>query len=121
MKTFVSGVILAVGLWNVACTSSSDTAITVKDNEEAYTFSAHYDKSRTAALQEYLTDALGPEAWTSQVDINQTTTLPDQTTFHVETSAGQLAIEMDKSSNKPAAYQRLKKVCEGMRNVILDK
>ncbi|OZI07387.1 hypothetical protein BWI93_15345 [Siphonobacter sp. BAB-5385] len=120
MKILLGGMIIGLSLWSMSCVSSSDTNITVSDNEKAYTFSAHYDQSRTAALQAYMADAFGEKEWGSQDDIDQITTLADQTTFHIEASAGQLAIELDKSANKPAAYQRMKQVCEGMRKVILN-
>jgi hypothetical protein len=51
-------------------------------------------------------------------EIDATLTLQDQTTFYVRSYPGELELKLDKEKNSYEAYERVKKMCEGIKSVV---
>ena len=84
--------------------------------------SAHFARSKTRAVHEYMDKKLGYPNNVSFVnsEIDATLTLQDQTTFYVKSYPGELELKLDKEKNSYEAYERVKRMCEGIKSVVTD-
>lgn len=97
--------------------------ISVSENENVYKMSAHFTRSKTRAVHEFMDKKLGHPNNVSFVnsEIDATLTLQDQTVFYVKSYPGELEIKLDKEKNSYEAYKRVKEMCEGIKSVVADK
>ena len=104
-------------------TTNHDTSVTVSDNEDAYSFSARYDPENTGKVERYVNRCISPNRLgNSDHDyIDANTSLPDNTRFYVKEEPGLVKIELDKKRNSTASYYRIKKMCEGIKNLLAGK
>ena len=98
-------------------------SITVSEDEDTYTFAAKYQSGQTAGVQRYINACISPnrlgDTESDQVDV--TTSLPDKTQFYIKESPGRLKIELDKRKNSTASYYRIKRMCEGVKQLLAGK
>lgn len=82
--------------------------------------SAHYQKNRTKAVDEFLQDKIGklPNSSMFKRYTNTEMVLEDGTRFYLEKSPGYLSIELDKSKNSTRSYMAVKQLCEALKPVI---
>ena len=96
------------------------TAITVNENDRSYKFSASYNKEVTERVRAYINNCLKPTVivipGNDYMDI--TTILTDKTQFYIKESPGWLKIEFDKRKNSFGSYLRIKRICEGVKNLL---
>ena len=97
--------------------------ISVTENFDSYQFSANYNPDNTARVQSYINNCISPnnlfQSENDYMDIN--TTLSDRTKFYIKESPGRLKIKLDKPGNTFNSYMRIKKMCEGIKNVLAGK
>jgi hypothetical protein len=95
-------------------------SITVSEQRDTYEFSAHYDRANTTRVQAYINDCIKPDQMgNSENDyIDANTALPDNTRFYIKESPGRLKIRLDKTQNSTASYYRIKKMCEGVKQLL---
>ncbi|SHN12809.1 hypothetical protein [Mucilaginibacter sp. OK098] len=103
--------------------NNGDVAISVSDTDEAYTYIASFDEDYTDKVQGYINHSIKPNGlFRSTHDyFDVTTTLKDGTGFYVKESPGNLKIEINKKKNSTASYFRIKKMCDGISNVLKGK
>ena len=96
------------------------TSISVKDKSKYFEMSAHYQKNRTKAVDEFLQDKIGklPNSSMFKRYSNTEMVLEDGTRFYLEKSPGYLSIELDKSKNSTRSYMAVKQLCEALKPVI---
>ena len=94
--------------------------IHVSEDESIYKMSAHFARSKTRAVHEFMDEKLGHPNNVSFVnsEIDATLTLQDQTVFYVKSYPGELEIKLDKKKNSHVAYSRVKEMCEGIKDVV---
>jgi hypothetical protein len=100
-----------------------DIHISVSENENTYKMSAHFARSKTKAVHEYMDKKLGYPNNVSFVnnEIDATLTLQDKTTFYIKSYPGEIELKLDKEKNSYEAYRRVKEMCEGIKSVVADK
>lgn len=100
--------------------NNGDVSITVKDTDDAYTYTASFDEDYTGKVQSFINHSIKPNGlFKSTHDyFDVTTTLKDGTDFYIKESPGDLKIEINKRKNSTSSYLRIKKMCDGVSNVL---
>jgi len=103
--------------------NSHDTAITVNDDRDSYTFTARYDRIATARVEGFINKNISPDQMGSSVEdyIDANTRLNDNTRFYIKESPGKLKIRIDKTTNTVASYYRIRKMCDGVKELLTGK
>ncbi len=107
-------------IWNKVFENNRGTAITVNENDDDYSFSASFDKAETRAVWLYINQNISPNSLgKSENDyFDVTTSLTDKTAFYIKESPGELKIELDKRKNTTASYNRIKSLCNGVKDIL---
>jgi hypothetical protein len=116
---FLVSLSLFIG-WIKFAKNSDDISISVADTDNTYTYTASFNEDVTGRVQGYINHCIKPNGlFRSTHDyFNVTTTLKDGTEFYVKESPGELKIEIDKRKNSYASFMRIKKMCDGISNVL---
>ncbi len=106
-----------------SCTHSSDngdTSLSFSESDQYYAMNAHFSKSQTRDVEEYMDSRIGTGSNMSFVNsrIDGKLALDDHTTFYIKKSPGILKIKLDKDENSDEAYHRIKAMCEGIKKVL---
>jgi hypothetical protein len=109
--------------WSRFERNSDDVSISVSDTDDTYTFKASFNEDYTGKVQDYINHSIKPNGlFKSTHDyFNVTTTLKDGTDFYIKESPGDLKIVIDKRKNSTASYLRIKKMCDGVKEVLKGK
>lgn len=102
---------------------SSDLSLQYREDDDEYSFTGRFDKSKTAKVENYIEKSL-EESWLfGQAEDWQDyeATLEDHTRIHIKARPGRLKIVLDKDENSRASYIRVKQMCEGLKEVLRDK
>ena len=100
-----------------------DINISIIENVNSYQFSANYNAENTGRIQSYINSSIAPNGLFHSANdyMDITTTLSDRTSFYIKESPGRLKVELDKHKNSFGSYMRIKKMCEGIKNVLANK
>jgi hypothetical protein len=100
--------------------NNHDINIHVSESQHNYQFLAHYDKSRTRNVDEYMDDKIGGNSNVSFVnsEIDGKISLDDHTTFYIKKNPGYLQIKLDKDENSTASYKEIKNMAEGLKEIM---
>lgn len=98
-------------------------SITVSEEKDYYEFSANYDRSNTGRVEGYINSEISPDRLANSENdyVDANTSLPDNTRFYIKESPGKLKIKLDKRENSTASYYRIKKMCEGVKQLLAGK
>jgi hypothetical protein len=121
---YIRNILLALILGNCffSCSSSGDLRISVKDSDEEYQFSAHFDEHKTSKVKRVIDQSIAPALISSQEDeVGVTTILENKTRFDLQYDPGDVLIKLNKNENSKASYIRIKKMCEQIKKVIGEK
>jgi hypothetical protein len=129
MKTsviFAAFCILALGIFLVFArfeVFDHNISVSVSEDEDTYSFSAHYNSHNTAAVERYINNCVSPNGLAKSENdyFDANTSLTDHTQFYVYESPGKLKIKLDKRKNSTASYYRIKKMCDGIGNLLAGK
>jgi hypothetical protein len=110
-------------MWSKFRVNDHDIAIAVNDDNDKYKFSASFPESKTYAVEQYVNSSIAPNRlFKSESDyFDVTTTLTDQTEFYIKGSSGRLKIEIDKKKNSIASVYRIRRMCDGIKNILTAK
>ena len=110
-------------MWSKFRINNHDIAIAVNDDNSKYNFSASFPDNKTYAVQQFINSSIVPNNLFKAADdyFEVTTTLADQTEFYIEESSGKLKIEIDKRKNSIASVYRIRKMCDGVKNILTAK
>lgn len=94
--------------------------ITLSESDHYYSMNAHFSRSKTRAVEEYMNRRIGTLINMSFVNsrINGKLALDDHTTFYIKKYPGYIKLKLDKDENSDQAYHRIKAMCEGIKKVI---
>lgn len=97
-----------------------NTHVSISESEDEYRMSAYFNENKMNKIYQYMDERLGDRNNFSFANskIDATLTLDDRTTFYLKTSPGDLEIKFDKDRNSVESYNRVKKMCEGIKNII---
>jgi hypothetical protein len=103
--------------------NSQPAAISISDTRENYVFTARYDNIETSAVERFINRKISPDRMgSSEKDmIDAWTTLSDHTRFQIKESAGSLEISIKKGENAASSIARIKKLCEGIKQLLTKK
>jgi hypothetical protein len=97
-----------------------DINISVSESSYSYRLTAYFNKTGNKKVQRYINDCIKPNEFEGNyIDVN--TILDDKTSFYIKSVPGKLFIKLDKRENSEASYRRIKKMCEGIKEVLAKK
>lgn len=99
---------------------SNNVSVKINDDEEQYTLSATYQERKTTAVQNYINEYAGGENIISRGRADATVTLDDDTEFYIRSKKGKLKIKFDKEENSAAAYEKVKAMCQGIKEIVTE-
>ncbi|MEO6407035.1 MAG: hypothetical protein ABIY51_09165 [Ferruginibacter sp.] len=120
MKKSIIFFCLTVFITITSCRHHNDTSISFRDAERYYSMNAYFNRNQTRKLEYYLDRKLKRENNFSFVntDVNDIVSLDNNASFYLRKTPGHIEIKIDKDANSFAAYQRVRSLCEGMKEVI---
>ena len=93
--------------------------ISISESSHKYRLSAYYGRANYEKVHRYINECIQPTRLDGDY-VDVTTTLEDKTTFYIKSTSGELLIKLDKRENSEASYRRIKKICEGIKEVLKD-
>ena len=107
----------------LSCHHDRDISITYNDDDGFYSMNAYFDRRKIREVERYMDRMLGDVSNTSFVNtrIDGTIALEDHTIFYLKKLPGHIKIKLDKYKNSEEAYERVREMCEGMKDVLTDK
>jgi hypothetical protein len=104
-----------------SCWNSHDIHVKVKDNDDAYQFSARFNRSKSPQVERVINRFIAPTHVKSDNGLDFTTILDDRTALDIESSPGEVMIHMEKTGQNQASYLRVKRMCEAIKEAIAEK
>lgn len=106
--------------------NTSNISISVSENDDMYKLTASFDPAATTRVLHYINSRIGTtgnqqdgtyfDEATRRIDV--TTRLNDNTEFYIKELPGELKILLDKRKNSYASYMRIKRMGEGIKNLL---
>jgi hypothetical protein len=102
---------------------SSDLSLQYREDDEEYSFTGRFDKSKTGKVEGYIEKTLEENWLFGKANDWQDyeATLEDHTKIHIKASPGKLKIVLDKEENSRTSYLKVKQMCEGLKEILRDK
>ena len=99
-----------------------DISISISDDDDEYEMDAAFRRNQTYAVQVYLNDhLLNKGTKLSRNDfVDKEITLDDKTTFYINSNPGSLHIKIDKTENSEESCERIRVVCEDLKEILAD-
>ena len=119
LNALVFSVLVCVGV--MSCMHSDhDINISYSEDEHSYSMKAHFPKSETRDVDEYMDDRIGRRSNMSFVNsrIDGRLSFDDHTTFYIKKAPGFLDIELNKDENSDDSYHQVKSMCQGIKKVL---
>ena len=104
-----------------SCFHDHYISISISDDDDEYEMDALYQKRKTHAVQVYLNDHLlnnrlsVKHRWKDEV-----VTLDDDTKIYLNSYPGELRIKIDKTENSEESCDKVKQVCEELKDILAD-
>ena len=119
-RFFLFYVLLFVSLTSCRWYHNRNTDISYSEWSHYYSMKAHFNKNKTRMVDAYMDERLGDKSNMSFINtrIDGQIALDDHTTFYIKKHAGFLEIKFDKAENNYESFQRVKAMCEGIKEVI---
>ncbi|HEX2682804.1 MAG TPA: hypothetical protein VHL77_02665 [Ferruginibacter sp.] len=99
-----------------------DTSITTTDDEDEYEMEASYGRNKSHAVQVYLNDRFAVHSGRSfrNKNLNDEITLDDNTTVYINSYPGELRIKVNKAENSEESCERIRIICEDLKDILED-
>ena len=96
------------------------TSLKLSETDHYYNMEAWFYENRTDDVEAYMDEKIGRanNVSFSASRIDGRLTLGDRTTFFIKKFPGHIEIKLDKGENSPGSYQKIKSLCEGIREVL---
>ncbi len=101
----------------------NDLSISIQEDEEEYKLSAHFEERKTRAVQNFIKEYTASNINFKRRNnnyIDATVTLDDDTKFYIKSKQGILKIKFDKEQNSEASYEKIKEMCEGVKELLAE-
>jgi len=99
--------------------NGDNISISVSESAGHYKISADYPKSKTRRLQQYLDDCLQPSGMSFvNARIDGDISPGNGMHFYIDSAPGSLTIKFDRRKNSAAAFRKMKKMSEGLNEII---
>jgi len=99
---------------------SGNTSISYSEHDHYYSMKAYFNKNKTRKVENYMDEKLGDRSNTSFINtrIDGQIALDDHTLFYIKKYPGFLEIKFNREENSYQSYQRIKAMCEGIKEVV---
>lgn len=103
-----------------SCWYDHNTNVSYHEDEEEFVMDAHYPRKQSRSVDAYLDRTIGRNSRSSFKDsrVDGTISWDDRGVFYIKKYPGRLKIKIDKESTSPGTYRDLKKICQGLKNVL---
>jgi hypothetical protein len=121
MKQTAILIFICISVTFISCSHHrGNIDISVKDAGHYFFMDADFHESKTRQVERYMNSEIGEAGKLSffNTHTNAMVTLDDDTKFYLREEPGHLYIKFDKDENSPAAYYRIKSMCEGVKEVL---
>ena len=127
MKKFL--ILVAAGVFLANTFSScfnyhdNDVSISIQEDEDEYKLSAHFEDRKTRAVQNFIKEYTASTVnFKSKGNnyVDATVTLDDNTKFYIKSKEGLLKIKFDKEQNSEESYEKIKEMCEGVKDLLAE-
>jgi hypothetical protein len=101
----------------------NDVSISIQEDEEEYKLSAHFEDRKTRAVQNFIKEYTASTVnFKSKGNnyVDATVTLDDNTKFYIKSYEGRLKIKFDKEQNSEESYEKIKEMCEGVKDLLAE-
>jgi len=114
------GVILLLVL--SSCFHNHNVSIAISEDEDEYEMDASYRKNQTHKVRVYLNEHLltNGSSMVRNRPMDQEITLDDNTRFYINAHPGELRIKIDKSDNSEESCEKVRQVCEELKEILAD-
>ncbi len=110
---------IAMGLGCGFDNNSNRQSISVRKTDASYQFKASYPKKRTNEVITYVENTLKDGQLFGRDGINDADiNLGDSIKFHLQSEPGFIAIEFTKTDNSFGAYQKMERMCVGIKKIL---
>ncbi len=98
------------------------SSISISEDDDEYEMDASYRKSKTHQVRVYLNEYLldNSSVLVKNKPVKKEIILDDNTTFYLDANPGELRIKIDKSDNSEASCEKIRVVCEGLKEILED-
>jgi len=120
MKKQIFYVLMFASLASCRWYDNRNTDISYSEGSHYYSMKAHFNKNKTRKVDNYIDERIGDQSNMSFVNtrIAGQIALDDHTIFYIKKYPGFLEIKFDKGENSYESYQRIKAMCQGIKEVI---
>ena len=122
MKKFITPVMAAliVLVFGSSCFHDHDICISTSEDEEDYEMNASFNRNKNHAVQVYLNGHLLNNRTSFRNWDEEEITLDDKTTFYISSYPGELRIKIDKAENSEESYEKVRRACEELKEILAD-
>ena len=119
-QTLLFYALIFVGVTSCRWHGHGNTNISYSEQDHYYSMKAWFDKNKTGKVERYMNDKIGDRSNMSFTNtrIDGQITLDDHTTFYLKKYSGFLEIKFNKEENSYESYQRIKAMCEGIKEAV---
>ena len=105
-----------------SCFHNHNISISISDDDDEYEMDASYGKHQTHQVRAYLNEHLLSSDAVSfrSKSIDEEITLEDNTKFYINSHPGELTIKIDKTENSPESCEKIRLVCEDLKDILAD-
>lgn len=116
---YITSILLAS--FSFGCkTKGGNLSLKTVDTNTAFKFTAKFDEAKTRQLNEYLDSALNNKLPLEQ-NIDLLVNLNGEDIFNLKANSGWLEINLDKRNTSMAGYMKVKKLTEGIQEIMTKK
>jgi len=98
-----------------------DVSISINDDGDIYQMTARFHDSKTRAVENYIRECTEDGhifKYGGHGKMDATLTLDDETKVYIKSREGMLKIRFNKEENSEESYERIKDMCEGIKNLL---
>jgi hypothetical protein len=96
-------------------------SISVREDDEEYRMNASYDEDKTMAVDNYIKSCTGSGyRYNGHGDFNATLVLDDNSRVYIKSKEGRLKIKFNKEENSEEAYEKIRHMCEGIKELLAE-
>lgn len=123
MKNFILS-LCAIGLlWYFGfryLENNGNINLSFSEDEKEVVISAKFPNEKTDKVRDYLTEQLSSYKDFSfkNAELDANITLNDSSTFYINSSKGSLKIIMERSKNSAESYRKMKKLNDGLKEIL---
>ncbi|RZL50523.1 MAG: hypothetical protein EOP00_04030 [Pedobacter sp.] len=100
--------------------NAHNQSIAVQITDGGYSFKAEYPKNKTNEVVTYIEENIKEEVFFSNAEgkKDENVTLTDRSKFHITSEPGFIKINFNKRDNTESSYQKMVKLCMGIKEII---